>query len=348
MKNGKSSQKEKLFYLSRMRWIYLIGAIIIIGGVMSFGLIASFFLDFDEEKALSMIWMIPPMLLIYILSVRLLLAGLQKRMGRLMDGIHAVAGGELTVQLDQAGAEEYTQIYREFNAMVRELSRTKEEMQGFTNTFAHEFKTPITSIKGFADLLMETGGEIETPERMEYLEAIAGQSDRLCRLSQNVLLLSKMEATQVVTGKEEYDLAEQIRSCAILLYKDMEKKEIRLSLPEDWELSYCGNREMLEHVWINLLHNAVKFTPEGGRITIDGEKKDGIVCVRVSDTGSGMDPETLAHMYDKYYQNDPSSLAKGNGIGLSIVKRIITLCEGEISCESSPGEGSTFTVRLPV
>lgn len=331
-----------------MRWIYLIAMIIIVGGVMSFGLISFLFLDFDQEKALSMVWMIPPMLIVYVIAIRILLSGLEERMGRLMTGIHAVAEGDLGTQIDLADAEEYEQVYREFNAMARELQRTREEMESFTNEFAHEFKTPITSIKGFADLLVETGEGIETEERMEYLKLIAGQSERLCRLSQNALLLSKMEAMQMVTGRERYDLAEQIRQTAVFLGRQLEEKNIEFTMPEDLELPFYGNQEMFQHVWINLLNNAVKFTPEGGKITVSGESTNGgRIRVSIADTGIGMDEETLAHIFDKYYQNDTVGLTKGSGIGLAIVKRIVTLCGGEISCTSSPGEGSTFMVELP-
>ncbi len=337
---------KKIIYASRLRWIYLIAAVIIIGGVMSFGAIATIFFDLDRDSALAMVWMIPPMLLVYIVAVKILIKGIEKRLGRLLTAIDRVSDGDLQTQIDLNGAEEYTEVYKKFNAMVRELSRTKEEMDSFTNEFAHEFKTPITSIKGFADLLIETGEDIETDERMEYLGMIQTQSNRLLTLSQNALLLSKVEAMQVVVGKEDFDIAEQIRKCAILLSPQMDEKELEFEMSEDASYIFNGNPEQFEHVWINLLNNAIKFTPKGGTIKVEMEDTYGNLCIRIIDSGIGMNEETIAHIFDKYYQNDSVSLTKGSGIGLSIVKRIIELNNGSISATSTPGQGSCFEVRL--
>ena len=339
---------EKIISVARLRWIYLIGVIVIIGGVMSFGLIAALFLDFDEKSALSMVWMIPPMLGIYLLAVWILLSGIEKRMGRLLTAIERVSEGDLSTQIDLKDAEEYREVYTGFNAMVRELAATKEEMDSFNNEFAHEFKTPITAIKGFADLLLETGEDIETPERVEYLQMIGRQSDRLLKLSQNVLLLSKVEAMQIVVGKETFDLAEQIRRCAILLSKKMDEKNLDFAMSEDVSVLYTANPEMMEHVWINLLDNAVKFSPEGGKIGVDFVKTQTSVQVSIVDHGPGMDEETVKHIFDLYYQHDTTSPTKGSGIGLAIVKRIVELSQGEVRVKSAPGEGTCFDVLLPL
>lgn len=342
----RKKEKNKIFHISRLRWIYLIAVIIIVGGVMSYGIIATVFLKIDRDSALTMVWMVPPMLLVYWVAVRILTGGIEKRLGRLMTAIERVSDGDLNTRIDINGAAEYTEVYTSFNAMVKELARTKEEMESFTNEFAHEFKTPITSINGFAQLLLETGQDIETKERMEYLEVIKTQSERLLKLSQNALLLSKVEAMQVVVDKQEFDLAEQIRQCAILFLKQMDDKNVEFDMADDAFVIYMGNREMLEHVWINLLGNAVKFTPDGGRISVDLQGGDNEVTVKISDTGIGMDEETMSHIFDKYYQNDSVSLTKGSGIGLAIVKRIVELNNGTIEVLSTQGKGSTFVVKM--
>ncbi len=126
-------------------------------------------------------------------------------------------------------------IYCGFNAMASELKATKHEMDNFMNEFTHEFKTPITSINGFADYLYETGTETETEERLQYLKVISEQSHRLANLTQNILLLSKLEACQIVTDKEHFSLSEQIKSCVILLFKaDRGKKISRLIFLKIW------------------------------------------------------------------------------------------------------------------
>nr|MCR5416214.1 HAMP domain-containing histidine kinase [Pseudobutyrivibrio sp.] len=221
------------------------------------------------------------------------------------------------------------------------------EMEAFTNEFAHEFKTPITAISGFSDYLLETGADVESPERLEQLQMISDESKRLLNLSVNTLLLSKVEAMQIVNDKEKYDIAEQLRKCVILLSKMLDSKAIDVEMDEDVKLLYCGNEELLQHVWINLLSNAIKFTPKGGKITIEGRVSTGAIIVSITDSGVGMTEETIAHIFEKYYQNDSVSIARGSGIGLSIVKRIVTLCNGDIQVKSSVGNGTTFTVLLP-
>lgn len=328
------------------RWLFVANVLIVVGAVSVFGLIASTLLDMGPHNALVMFAVIPPMTSVVIISDIVIIKAIGRRMSCLLDGIQAVADGDMDVVLETKGAEEYTEIYDNFNLMVKELKATKEEMSNFTNEISHEFKTPITSIQGFAQYLVETGEGIETPERMKYLHVIAEESQRLAQLSTNMLLLSKVEACQVVTDKETFDLGEQIRRCMILLLPQIDKKEleVEVSLPE---IPYCGNPELLEQVWINLLNNAIKFTPEHGEIIIAGQMDKTEIRISISDSGIGMDEETRSHIFEKYYQQDAGHTTLGNGIGLSIVHRIVTLCHGQIEVSSVLDAGSTFTVILP-
>lgn len=339
--------KKKSLNIQNTHWAGLLVLIVVLGSLMSYGLIATLFKLFNRETAVSMLFIIIPMTILMFLSMNWILKKIQRKMNLLTDAIDQVAGGNLSVRIPLEKAEEYRTVYEEFNRMVRELAKTKEEMQTFTNEFAHEFKTPITSINGFAEYLTETGTECETPERLTYLTVIRDQSKRLQNLSVNTLMLSKMEAMQIVTDQETYNLGEQIRHCAILQLPSMEKKKIRIDIPEDFDFPFYGNEEMMAQVWINLISNAVKFTPEGGMISISKTENERELCISVSDTGCGMDQETISHIFEKYYQNDTKSLAKGNGIGLSIVKRVVELHRGRIDVDSIPGEGTTFRVRLP-
>jgi len=328
-------------------WVYVIGIIVVIASVMAYGLIGTLVFKFDEQSALTMIAMIPIMSLVYFFAMRPVVRSIRGKMEKLAEGMYEVGEGNLSYQIDLKGAGEYKALYSGFNSMTLELKKTREEMESFTNEFAHEFKTPITAISGFSDLLLETADGIEDEERIEYLQMISDESKRLLNLSQNTLLLSKVEAMQIVSEAEDFDVAEQIRHCLILLGKSIDEKEIEIDMDEDMVLPYRCNMELLEHVWINLLNNAVKFSKQGGTISVQGQLGD-FLEVRITDSGIGMDEETQKKIFEKYYQNDPVSLTKGSGIGLSIVKRIVTLCGGDISVSSWPGTGSTFTVRLPV
>ncbi len=348
MKNSKNdaAKTKKVFKTWQMKWVYLMGIVIVVGGVMAFGLVGYYAYDMDREGALPMLYMVLPLVIVYAIAIRGALGGIEERMSRLSDGINAVTEGDLNYQIELKGAEEYHTVYEGFNRMARELAHTRMEMQDFTNTFAHEFKTPITAINGFAELLLEQWDTVDEKDRIEYLTLIAGRSKRLSDLSKNTLLLSKVNAMQIVTDMEDYNLTEQLRECVIMQLQSIDSKNIDVELPEEMDISYRGNRELLEQVWINLISNAIKYTPPGGRITISQQKEDGTVAVSITDTGVGMDEETIAHMYEKYFRKDTAVSPSGNGIGLAVAARIVELCEGSIDAESVVGEGTTFRVTL--
>ena len=322
--------------------------IVVVGSVMAYGAVAVLFLPMNRSNALSMVFMVVPMTVLMFVSLRFVLRKIQGRMDLLTDALRQVAGGNLSVRLDEANAGEYAAVYSDFNHMVEELQRTKDEMMQFTNDFAHEFKTPLTSVKGFADYLYETGGGIESKERMEYLKVIAEQSGRLSRMASNTLILSKAEACQIPVHQTWFNMGEQIRRCFITQSREMEQKHLTPDLPEDFDFSFYGNEEQLEQIWINLIGNAIKFTPDGGVVGARCDKPGGTLVVEIFDNGIGMDQETAAHVFDKYYQHDPSGVSSGNGIGLAIVRRIAELYGGSVRAESKPGYGSVFTVELPV
>lgn len=341
----RQSHKNKI---KGFRWVYVIGSIVVVGGVMGYGAIGSVVFDFDDRSSLTMLAMVPIMTAVYYLAMQPVVSKLSNRIDNLTKAMDEVANGNLDYQIETKGAGEFEKAYRQFNTMTLELKKTKEEMVDFTNEFAHEFKTPITAISGFSEYLLETGKDIETTERIEQLTMISEESKRLLNLSMNTLLLSKVDAMQIIDNKEKYDLAEQIRKCVIILSKALDKKNIDLEMDEDLTLPYYGNEELLQQVWLNLLNNAIKFTSKNGRIEIVGYSTEEEIVVSISDDGIGMDEKTMEHIFDKYYQNDSSSVAKGSGIGLAIVKRIITLCEGKIDVSSKINEGTTFTVHLPI
>jgi signal transduction histidine kinase len=341
------SKKIKIFKLADFRWLTLSNAIVVIGGMMGYGLIATTWLNMDEEQAISMLAILPFMAIIVGISTTITLRSVRKRMHYLLDGINRLTDGDLTVVLEEKNAGEYAPIYKGFNLMTSELRKTKNEMQHFVNELSHEFKTPITSVSGFAQYLIETGEDIESPKRMQYLQIIADESLRLASLSQKTLLLSKVEASEIITEKEEFSLSEQIKSCAILLLPKIEQKNITLELDVN-NIKYLGNAELMEQVWINLLGNAIKFTPENGEIKISAYYQNNAIAISFIDSGIGMSDETCRHIFEKYYQYDTGSAVQGNGIGLSIVYRIVSLCNGSITVDSILNEGSTFKVTLPV
>ncbi len=334
------------FPFFEFRWLFDMAKIVIITAVIALAIIVWFGFPWRIENLYIILAITIPMGFAVVVSSYVILSSVRRKMSVLLDAICSVADGNLNVRLDTENAEEYALIYESFNRMVEELGATKAEMQNFVNEFSHEFKTPITSILGFSQYLIQSDQGTESPERMKYLQIIASESRRLSELSQNTLLLSKVEACQIVTDKEWFSLSEQIRQCSILFLPQIEKKGLDLELELE-AADYYGNAELMEQIWINLIGNAVKFTPEDGSIFICARTEEDRVSVEIRDSGIGMDEETLTHIFEKYYQNDNLNAVRGNGIGLSIVKRIVTLCGGQIFVSSVRNGGSTFTVVLP-
>lgn len=262
----------------------------------------------------------------------------------LSDAITQVAAGHFDYRIHVRRREPMATVYEDFNKMTDELSSVQLLRNDFINSYSHEFKTPIACINGFASLLLEQ--DLPESERRQYLTIIRDESERLTALSTNTILLSKLSSTHIVTDTEPYDLAEQLRQCAIIASPGWTEKQQELicELPA---LPYTGSRELMQHLWLNLINNAVKYTQPGGTITIDGRADGECILVSVADNGPGMDEETRLHLFEPYYQGDASRTTQGLGLGLAIAHRIAELAGGTIDVTSEPGSGSTFTVRLP-
>lgn len=256
--------------------------------------------------------------------------------------ITEVANGNFDVMFPDSPNKIYGPIGAELNKMVKDLKSVNVLRNDFVSNFSHELKTPITSINGFAELLL---GDVTESERKEYAQIIYDESARLLTLAKNTLLLSKLEG-QGVCNKRTFFLNELTENCLLLLSKDFEKKDINLSYELE-KIQYFWDDSLLGQAFINLISNAVKYTPSGGNIRVELYKKDDFVCFVVKDDGCGMNEETLSHIFDRYYQGDHSHKTEGNGLGLPIVSKIAFLCGGTIKAESVDGRGSTFTLTLP-
>lgn len=239
----------------------------------------------------------------------------------------------------------FTEVVTNLNTMTQELQSVETLRADFINDFSHEFKTPITSINGFATLLLDT--EVDDKTRNEYLKIIADESERLSHLAEQTILMSRLDSQTSIPDKVLFSLDEQIKQDIILLSNNWTSKNIDMDI-DLASVKYYGNPSMMAHIWINLLTNAIKFTPEHGTIRIRCYKEqDNIIC-SISDTGKGMTREEQQRIFNRYYQSDKSHATQGLGLGLSIVHRIIELCNGSISVTSTTGSGSTFTVTLPI
>lgn len=337
---------NKLVPLLSYEWAFIAHIAVIISSVITFLLMVFGDSCLDEAQVRFLLRLSPFLVLVATLSSLIFMVKFRSRIDKLFETIKSVADGDFVVAVNTKDNSEYGTAYKNLSRVVEELRGSKEKMQQFTNEFLHEIRTPITAIHGFAEYLVETGREIESPERMRYLQIISDESIRLSDLSQKTLMLAKLDACQIVTDKQAFDLGEQIKRCTILLLSQIEKKHIELEMDVEG-LTYYGNAEFMEQVWLNLIGNAIKFTPDYGEIAIRGAANEAGITLSITDSGSGMDEETKAHIFEKYYQGAPGRKAGGNGIGLSIVHRIVKLCGGTIEITSEEDVGSTFTVFLP-
>lgn len=256
-----------------------------------------------------------------------------------------VSRGDFSARLNINNPRQFKLLSKNFNLMVEELSGIEVLRTDFINNFSHEFKTPIISIKGFAEILKDE--ELSKEEKDEYLDIIIEESKRLTSLATNVLNLSKIETQVILNETEKFNIGEQIRQSILLLDSKFESKNISLDISiEDCYIN--GNKELLNQVWLNLLDNSIKFNDKNGMVSINMRMKEKSIIIIITDTGIGIDSNALPNIFDKFYQEDISHSTNGNGLGLTIVKKIIELHDGTIKCDSIVSKGTKFTITLPI
>lgn len=266
---------------------------------------------------------------------------------RLGSAMQKVAKGDFSVRLDtESRIREIQNLYTDFNIMAKELGATEIIQNDFVSNVSHEFKTPINAIQGYATLLQQMNPENETDA--EYVRKILLNTTRLSDLVGNILLLSKLDNSSLELSESEYRLDEQIRLSIVLLEERWSAKEIDLDVDLD-EIVYRGSEKLLAHVFSNLIGNAVKFSPQRGAVRVLLRKGNGgDIIFSVSDDGPGIPEHAMEHIFDRFYQTDSSHKAEGNGLGLALVKQILTVIGGTIDVmNNADGPGCTFRVLLP-
>lgn len=266
----------------------------------------------------------------------------------LSKAMQRVAEGDYTVRLKPVAPRlkgEMYELIANFNRMVQELNNTEILRSDFISSVSHEFKTPLASISGYATLLQDD--TLSDEERDEYIDTIIQSCRALSRMTRNILDLSRLEKQTIISEREPFRVDEQLRQCILRLEPVWAAKDLSIN-PELEPIVWNGNLELAAHIWNNLLDNAIKFTPKGGEISITARAEGDRLVVAFQDSGVGMTPDVQAHIFDKFYQGDASHKKKGNGLGLSLVRRIVILYGGSIKVESHPECGSTFRIALPL
>ena len=263
---------------------------------------------------------------------------------KLRSAMGKVADGDFSVRLKtESSSKEIQEVYSGFNLMANELTSTEILQSDFVSNVSHEFKTPINAIEGYTTLLQ--GCDDLDTEHQEYVEKILFNTNRLSRLVGNILLLSKIENQEIQTHQTFFRLDEQIRQSIVALESAWTAKDLELDVDLE-DITYTGNESLMHHVWDNLIGNAIKFNPQCGLLKISLKKEGKHVIFAVTDSGPGLSEEAIKHLFDKFYQADTTRKEEGNGLGLALVKRILTIVGGDISAENLIGGGCTFTVKL--
>lgn len=267
---------------------------------------------------------------------------------RIADAAKKLVAGDFDVRIEPVSRlstdDNFVDIIDCFNAMAAELSGVETLRTDFIANVSHEMKTPLAVISNYGTLLQSK--DLTDEKRIEYAKGVTDGSRRLADMMTNILKLNRLEKQQIYPAAEEYDLGEQLCECLLAYESVWEKKDIEIDTDIEDDVKVNTDKELLSLVWNNLLSNAFKFTPDGGRVSVVLKADDREVTVKVSDTGCGMSKEVGEHIFEKFYQADTSHATQGNGLGLALVKRVVDILHGQISVQSRLGEGSTFAVTF--
>lgn len=333
-----------------------------LGALMFFALIAiimqiailvySYIADRTSDKGLIAVLVL---IMIFILSTVLTVIDIIRRkimvdkpVNQILEATEKIASGDFNVRLEPkhlySKYDEYDAIMENLNTMASELQKSEVLKTDFISNVSHEIKTPLAIIQSYAALL--NSDSLTKEEREKYTQTLISASKRLSELVTNILKLSKLENQGISPEREKINLTEML-ACSILGFEELiEKKEIELVCDFDEDVSIISSPSYLEIVWNNLMSNALKFTPEGGSVSILLKDEGESVRVVFSDTGCGISKEAGERIFEKFYQADTSHKGEGNGLGLALTKRVIDILGGKITVESELGRGTSFTIEL--
>lgn len=346
----KNDNKNAIRYLKTMLVVGVALILLIALGsyaVVNYFLIQSNLLPQGDANASSVFWVIAFTLFCIAMGI-----GLSFILGRfiitpvktLITGMTKLAEGDFSTRITLGKyVDSTTDISKSFNALATQLQDTEILRSDFVNNFSHEVKTPLVSITGLVSLLKND--KLPKEKRIQYIELIEEEIQRLSSMTTNMLNLSKLEKQEIVTDKTTFNLSEQIRTCVLLLEKKWTKKHTRLALDFDEHMLYA-NEDLLKQVWINLIDNSIKFSKDKGKVSIGIEESKTDICVSISNTGEKIKDDDMDKIFNKFYQSDSSRHKEGHGIGLSIVSRIVYLHNGKVTVTSND-ERTTFSVILP-
>lgn len=308
------------------------------------------FIQSHPQRQFSVIQDVQNIQLITILLVGIVLFAyvstiIIKPIKRLSTAMKVVGQGEYNVQVEHATSDEIGLLTKNFNQMTKELNKIETMRQEFIASVSHEIQSPLTSIRGFSAALKDD--IVSEDKKIQYLTIIEKESTRLSQLSSNLLKLASLDSEHQTLTLQQYRLDEQIRHVVMALEPQWTKKNIEIDLDLS-NVQMEADKDLLEQVWLNLVTNAIKYTPENGLVKISIHQKNEEIDVKIKDNGIGIAEEDQKYIFESFYKVDKSRTLKGSGLGLAITKKIVRLHEGAIRVESKKEQGSIFTVTLPI
>jgi signal transduction histidine kinase len=258
-----------------------------------------------------------------------------------------ISSGEWQNKLSFSGSDEVAVLAESFNNMMETLENLEKMRRDFIANISHELRTPMTSINGFIEGILD--GTIPAEKQKDYLNIVKDEVKRLQRLVSDLLDIARMEAGEMTMNISTFDICEVVRIGVIYLQNELEDKNLNFRANFEREAMFVlADKDAIQRVVINLLHNAVKFTPEGGNISVTVYEAKGKAEISISDSGEGIPEEDLPYVFDRFHKADKSRSKDktGVGLGLYIVKNIIKAHNEFITVQSKKGEGTTFTFHL--
>lgn len=272
----------------------------------------------------------------------------ERHVQKIINGLDKITEGDFTVKIPQiadiSGGNGFNIIIDRINKMTAELGGVETLRTDFIANVSHELKTPLAAINNYGTLLQDP--DLSEENRIQYARSVTDASRSLANLITNILKLNKLENQQIYPVSTPYNLSEQLCECLLYFEEAWEQKNLEIETEIQQDVIISGDAEMLSLVWNNLFSNAVKFTDKYGTIYVGLKQENDGAKVIVRDTGCGMSADMGKHIFEKFYQGDASHAAKGNGLGLALVKRVIDIIGAEISVQSEQGKGSIFTVKI--
>ena len=270
-----------------------------------------------------------------------------RRLHKIMHSMQIIQEGDYSHKMDLSGRDELSILGQKFNDLTERLNTSENKRRQFVSDASHELKTPLATIKLLSDSILQNEMDLETTR--EFVNDIGNEADRLTRMTQKLLSLTKNEGNQPILEAEIIYMAPTVQRVIKMLSGIAEADNITIEADLTQDAAVLISEDDLYQIAFNLVENGIKYNLPGGKLSISLHKHQDMAALRVTDTGVGIPPDALGHVFERFYRVDKarSRQSGGSGLGLAIVRSIVERNHGEISLQSTVGKGTVFTVEFP-